>query len=191
ALARRAQVGAPEEIVSSFYFAGLLESEHKGSLRIHPAEHMPDGTVLAGRVAAARRAGIGCRPRKAGTGACPCARHAFGSWVEPSRGSRSCQCRTHRFSTTEPSPRARSQTSFDSPSWMLPLRRDSPDESQTGINVRGFPAVLQDRHEVRTATSTSGNPNAWSRVSSGHFPWHLDALPLSVALECLTSNVSR
>src|SRR5262249_43323567 len=52
---------------------------------------------------------------------------------------------------------------------MLPLRRDSPDESQTGINVRGFPAVLQDRHEVRTATSTSGNPNAWSRVSSDIF----------------------
>ena len=42
--------------------------------------------------------------------------------------------------------------------------RDSPDESQTGINVRVFPALLQDRCEVLTATSTSGNPNAWSRV---------------------------
>jgi hypothetical protein len=42
--------------------------------------------------------------------------------------------------------------------------RDSPDESQTGINVRVFPALLQDRREVLTATSTSGNPNAWSRV---------------------------
>src|SRR5215813_798329 len=44
------------------------------------------------------------------------------------------------------------------------LSRDSPDESQTGINVRVFPALLQDRREVLTATSTSGNPNAWSRV---------------------------
>jgi|SRR5215471_14837741 hypothetical protein len=44
------------------------------------------------------------------------------------------------------------------------LSRDSPDESQTGINVRVFPALLQDRGEVLTATSTSGNPNAWSRV---------------------------
>ena len=44
------------------------------------------------------------------------------------------------------------------------LIRDSPDESQTGINVRVFPALLQDRREVLTATNTSGNPNAWSRV---------------------------
>src|SRR5262249_11963556 len=42
--------------------------------------------------------------------------------------------------------------------------RDSPDESQTGINVRVFPALLQDRREVLTATCTSGNPNACSRV---------------------------
>src|SRR5262249_60985857 len=42
--------------------------------------------------------------------------------------------------------------------------RDSPDESQTGINVRVFPALLQDRPEVLTATSTSGSPSAWSRV---------------------------
>jgi hypothetical protein len=35
------------------------------------------------------------------------------------------------------------------------LTRDSPDESQTGINVRVFPALLQDRREVLTATSTS------------------------------------
>jgi hypothetical protein len=42
--------------------------------------------------------------------------------------------------------------------------RDSPDESQTGINARVFPALLQDRPEVLTATSTSGNPNAWSRL---------------------------
>ena len=31
-------------------------------------------------------------------------------------------------------------------------------------NVRVFPALLQDRREVLTATSTSGNPNAWSSV---------------------------
>src|SRR5262249_56422012 len=37
-----------------------------------------------------------------------------------------------------------------------PLSRDSPDESQTGINVRVSPALLQDRREVLTATSTSG-----------------------------------
>src|SRR6478609_10128309 len=37
--------------------------------------------------------------------------------------------------------------------------RDSPDESPTGINVRVFPALLQDRREVLTATSTSGSPN--------------------------------
>jgi hypothetical protein len=44
------------------------------------------------------------------------------------------------------------------------LTRDSPDESQTGINVRVFPALLQDRREVLAATSTSDNPNACSRV---------------------------
>src|SRR5215813_8222455 len=41
---------APEEIVGKFLFARLLESEDEGSLRIHPAEHMPDGTVLAGSI---------------------------------------------------------------------------------------------------------------------------------------------
>src|SRR5258707_219935 len=52
----------------------------------------------------------------------------------------------------------------------LHLNRDSPDESQTGINVRVFPALLQDRREVLTATTTSGNPNAWSRVDLAVFP---------------------
>jgi hypothetical protein len=33
----------------------------------------------------------------------------------------------------------------------MDIRRDSPDESQTGINVRVFPAPLQDRGEVLTA----------------------------------------
>jgi hypothetical protein len=50
------------------------------------------------------------------------------------------------------------------PGMPILLNRDSPDESQTGINVGVFPALLQDRREVLTATSTSGNPNAWSRV---------------------------
>ena len=50
------------------------------------------------------------------------------------------------------------------------LIRDSPDESQTGINVRFFPALLQDRREMLAATSTSGNPNAWSRVCLAIFP---------------------
>src|SRR5262249_16104699 len=71
------------------------------------------------------------------------------------------------------------------------ITRDSPDESQTGINVRVFPALLQDRREVLTATSASGNPNAWSRVCSGRFPLPLDAPLLSVALKCMTSYVSR
>src|SRR5262245_51195117 len=44
------------------------------------------------------------------------------------------------------------------------LNRDSPDESQTGVNVRVFPALLQDSREVLTATSTSGNPSVWWRV---------------------------
>jgi hypothetical protein len=44
--------------------------------------------------------------------------------------------------------------------------RDSPDESQNGINVRVFPALLQDRREVLTALSTSGNPNGIRRIVS-------------------------
>src|SRR6516165_2671424 len=31
---------------------------------------------------------------------------------------------------------------------LIHINRDSPDESQTGINVRVFPALLQDRREV-------------------------------------------
>src|SRR5262249_45297764 len=46
-----------------------------------------------------------------------------------------------------------------SASLCTPIDRDSPDEFQTGINVRVFPALLQDRREVLTATSTSGSPN--------------------------------
>jgi len=34
------------------------------------------------------------------------------------------------------------------------LARDSPDESRTGANIRVFPALLQDKREVWTATGT-------------------------------------
>jgi hypothetical protein len=37
--------------------------------------------------------------------------------------------------------------------------RDSPDGSRTGVNIRVFPAFLEDRSEVRTATVNSGSPN--------------------------------
>ena len=51
----------------------------------------------------------------------------------------------------------------------LAITENSPDESQTGINVRVFPTLLQDRR-VLTATSTSGNPNASSRRSKAIQP---------------------
>jgi len=41
----------------------------------------------------------------------------------------------------------------------LALDLDSPDESQTGVNIRAFPAFPQDSREVRTATGASGSPN--------------------------------
>ncbi len=50
ALARRAQVGAPEKIVGELLLARLLEAEHRRPLRIHPAEHVPHDAVLAGGV---------------------------------------------------------------------------------------------------------------------------------------------
>jgi hypothetical protein len=50
------------------------------------------------------------------------------------------------------------------------MSRDSPDESPTGINVRVFPALLQDRREVLTATSTSGNQNAGRGSDRAIFP---------------------
>src|SRR6516225_8044251 len=50
ALGRGAQVRAPKEVVGKFLFARLLESEDEGPLRIHSAEYMPNGAVLAGRV---------------------------------------------------------------------------------------------------------------------------------------------
>jgi len=50
AFARRAEVGAPEKVVRGFLLAGLLESEHRRALRVHPAEHVPDDPIFAGRV---------------------------------------------------------------------------------------------------------------------------------------------
>src|ERR1019366_6164557 len=48
-----------------------------------------------------------------------------------------------------------------SPQLLFAIRfhRDSPDESQTGVNIRAFPAFPQDSREVRTATGASGSPN--------------------------------
>jgi len=37
--------------------------------------------------------------------------------------------------------------------------RDSPDDSQTGVNIRAFPAFPQDRREAQMATGTTGGPN--------------------------------
>ena len=42
--------------------------------------------------------------------------------------------------------------------------RDSPDDARSGVNIRVFPAFLQDSREVRTITSASGSPN----VVGGH-----------------------
>src|SRR5262249_33796449 len=49
-----------------------------------------------------------------------------------------------------------------------------------------FPGPLARQTRGADRSQHLGNPNAWSRVLSGHFPWHLDALLLSVALECMT-----
>src|SRR6266498_1250464 len=67
-------------------------------------------------------------------------------------------------------PRIRHTRSFVDVCSMSALDRDSPDESPTGINVRVFPALLQDRREVLTATSTSGNPKAGRGSDLAIFP---------------------
>ena len=61
---------------------------------------------------------------------------------------------------------------------------------RTGINVRVFPALLQDRREVLTATSTSGNPNAGRGSDLAIFPgiWTHSFCRLLLKM---TSNVSR
>jgi hypothetical protein len=40
------------------------------------------------------------------------------------------------------------------------LNWDSPNDARIGVYIRVFPAFLQDKREVWTATSASGNPNA-------------------------------
>ncbi len=56
------------------------------------------------------------------------------------------------------------------------LSRDSPDAPGTGVNIGAFPAFLQGRREVRTATSTSGSPHVVEGViwpfslALGHTP---------------------
>src|SRR5262245_54683936 len=73
--------------------------------------------------------------------------------------------RPHRWCPSRiRSPLLITSDSKDSKCFRTDTNRDSPDESQTGINVRVFPALLQDRREVLTASSISGNPSAWSRV---------------------------
>src|ERR1039458_3104822 len=52
----------------------------------------------------------------------------------------------------------------------LRLSRDSPDESQTGVNIRAFPAFPQDSREVRTATGASGSPNGGRGADLATFP---------------------
>jgi len=58
------------------------------------------------------------------------------------------------------------------------LNRDSPDESQTGINVRVFPAFLQDRREVLTATSTPINWAACDCITASSHRTHAQKFPL-------------
>src|SRR5262249_6513558 len=53
------------------------------------------------------------------------------------------------------------------------MSRDSPDESQTGSNDRVFPALLQDRREVRTPTGTLGQPECLVEGLIWPSPWHL------------------
>ena len=61
---------------------------------------------------------------------------------------------------------------------------------KTGINVRVSPALLQDRREVLTATSTRVT-RTLGRGSDLAISLAFGRTPLSVALECMTSNVSR
>src|SRR6516165_4900121 len=136
ALARRAQVGAPEEIVSSLHFAGLLESEYEGSLRIHPAEHMPNDPVLAGRVERLQHDENGLAAVRVKQVLQLV--HAFGMLLD--LGERLLMALVladvGRIDFRQPNLRPgldHKLLSIVHPGW-LPLRRDSPDESQTGIN---------------------------------------------------------
>ena len=50
------------------------------------------------------------------------------------------------------------------------MDRDSPDESQTGINVRVFPALLQDRREVLSLGSTANCHLIQRKISTASSP---------------------
>jgi hypothetical protein len=54
------------------------------------------------------------------------------------------------------------------------------------VNTRAFPAFLQDRSEVRTATVTLRSPNSGRGADVAIFRWNIDALLPSVALERMT-----
>ena len=63
------------------------------------------------------------------------------------------------------------------------ITRHSPDDSRTGVNSSDFLAFLEARRELRAET---GGPNGGRGVDLAIFPGILDALLLSVALECIT-----
>jgi hypothetical protein len=44
------------------------------------------------------------------------------------------------------------------------FNRDFPDDSRSGVNIRVFPAFLQDSREVGTAISASGSPKGGWRL---------------------------
>jgi hypothetical protein len=50
AFAGRAEVSAPEKIVSDLVIARLLEPKDERPLRVHSAEDVPDDAILAGGV---------------------------------------------------------------------------------------------------------------------------------------------
>ena len=78
---------------------------------------------------------------------------------------------------------------------LLPPRcaftRHSPDDARTGVNSSDFLASQAARRELRAAIRTTGSPNGGRGVDLAIFPFTWDALLLSVALECMTSNASR
>jgi penicillin-binding protein 1A len=50
------------------------------------------------------------------------------------------------------------------------LNRDSPDDCRSGVNIRAFPAFLQDRREVQTATGTLDSPTVGRGTDLAIFP---------------------
>ncbi|MGA3309595.1 MAG: hypothetical protein ABSD08_13405 [Xanthobacteraceae bacterium] len=62
------------------------------------------------------------------------------------------------------------------------LNWDSPDDCRFTVNIRTFPAFLQDRREVWDDYQYLGSPKVVGGLS-GHFPRHLGALLPSIACE--------